>query len=134
MSDWLPEKAIAMERRHILEGEKKSPRQEALVGQLIENGGRYQLVQTANEVLGLLRESLELSRDRLRYEEDQYGKAPEVEIRTLPFAKRIAVVTTNHPPTPTPHRPPNRSLTVSTSSPPRRSGRTWGDGWWRMVG
>jgi hypothetical protein len=76
MSDWSPETAIAMERRHILEGEKRVSRQEALVGQLIENGGRRQLVQTANEVLGLLRESLDLSRERLRYLEDQYGKAP----------------------------------------------------------
>jgi hypothetical protein len=76
MSDWSPEKAIAMERRHILEGEKRVSRQEALVGQLIENGGRHQLVQTANGVLDLLRESLELSRMRLRYLEDYYGGLP----------------------------------------------------------
>jgi hypothetical protein len=76
MSDWSPEKAIAMERRHILEGEKRVSRQEALVGRLIENGGRYHLVHTANEVLGLLRESLELSRECLRDLENRYGKAP----------------------------------------------------------
>ena len=46
------------------------------MGRLIENGGRYHLVHTANEVLGLLRESLELSRERLRDLEDRYGKAP----------------------------------------------------------
>jgi hypothetical protein len=51
MSDWSPEQAITKERRHILEGEKRVSRQEALLGQLIENGGRYQLVHTANEVL-----------------------------------------------------------------------------------
>jgi hypothetical protein len=76
MSDWSPEKAIAMERRHIQEGEKRVSRQEALMGRLIENGGDYQLVHMANEVLSLLRESLEFSRERLRDLEDRYGKAP----------------------------------------------------------
>jgi hypothetical protein len=66
MSDWSPETAIAMERRHILEGEKRVSRQEALVGKLVCNGGVHQLAHSANEVLGLLRESLELSRERLR--------------------------------------------------------------------
>ena len=75
MSDWSPEETIAMERRHILEGAKRVSRQEALVGQLIENGGPYQFVHTANEVLCLLRESLELSRERLPDLEDRYGKA-----------------------------------------------------------
>jgi hypothetical protein len=75
MSDWSPEKAIAMERRHILEGEKRVSRQEALVEKLVENGGGYQRMHTANEVLGLLRESLDFSRERLRYLEDHYGKA-----------------------------------------------------------
>jgi hypothetical protein len=73
MSDWSPGKAIAMERRHILEGEKRVARQEALVGKLIENG-HDQLVRAANEVLGLLRQSLELSRERLRDLEDRYSK------------------------------------------------------------
>ena len=62
-----------MERRHILEGEKRVARQEALVGKLIENG-HDQLVRAANEVLGLLRQSLELSRERLRDLEDRYSK------------------------------------------------------------
>ena len=75
MSDWSPEKAIAMERHHILEGEKRVSRQEALVGKLIENG-HDQLVRAANEVLGLLRESLELSRERLRDLENRYGQTP----------------------------------------------------------
>jgi hypothetical protein len=75
MSDWWSEKAIAMERRHILEGEKRVSRQEALVGKLIENG-HDQLVRAANEVLGLLRESLELSRERLRDLENRYGQTP----------------------------------------------------------
>ena len=75
MSDWSPEKAIAMERRHILDGEKRVSRQEALVGKLIEKG-HDQLVRAANEVLGLLRESLELSRERLRDLENRYGQTP----------------------------------------------------------
>ena len=64
-----------MEQRHILEGEKRVARQEALVGKLIENR-HDQLMRTANEVLGLLRESLEHSKDRLRDLEDRYGEAP----------------------------------------------------------
>jgi hypothetical protein len=76
MSDWSPEQAIAMERRHILEGEKRVSRQEALVEELIQKGGRYQLVQTAHEVLSLLRASLELSWERLRDLEHRYGNAP----------------------------------------------------------
>jgi hypothetical protein len=75
MSDWSPKKAIAMERRHVLEGEKRVSRQEALVEKLIENG-HDQLVRAANEVLGLLRESLELSRERLRDLENRYGQTP----------------------------------------------------------
>jgi hypothetical protein len=75
MGDWLPEKAIAMERCHILEGEKRVSRQEALVGELIDKR-HDQLVPTANEVLGLLREALELSKERLRDLEDRYGEAP----------------------------------------------------------
>jgi hypothetical protein len=75
MSKWSPEDAIAMERRHILAGEKIIARQEALVRNLTEHG-RGQLVHTGNEVLTLLRESLELSRERLRDLEGSYGKVP----------------------------------------------------------
>ena len=77
MSDWSPETAIAMERRHILEGEKRIARQETLVGKLIESG-HDQLVCRANEVLGFLRESLQLSRERLRELEDRYGKTSKL--------------------------------------------------------
>lgn len=70
MSDWSPERAIAMEQRHILEGEKRVAQQEALLGESTEK--RYdQLTHRAGEVLGFLRYSLELSRDRLRYLEDR---------------------------------------------------------------
>jgi hypothetical protein len=69
---WSPADAIAMERRHILEGEIRIARQEALRRELIGKGYN-QLVLGANELLDLLRESLELSRERLGYLEDHYG-------------------------------------------------------------
>jgi hypothetical protein len=73
MSDWSPETAIAMERRHILEGEKRIARQETLLAKLV-GSGHDQLVCRANEVLALLRKSTELSRERLQELEDRYGK------------------------------------------------------------
>jgi uncharacterized coiled-coil protein SlyX len=60
MSGWSPEDAMAMERRHIVEGENRVARQEALV-------------RRSNEVLDLLRESLELSKERLRDLENRYA-------------------------------------------------------------
>ena len=66
MSDWSPEKTIAMERRHILESEESVLRRGVLAGELVQNGGRYQLVQTFREILHLLHESVELSWERLR--------------------------------------------------------------------
>jgi hypothetical protein len=74
MSDWSPETAIAMERRHVLEGGERIARQEALVKKLMERGPP-ELVQIAGQMLDTLRESLELSRDRLRYLEGRYGTA-----------------------------------------------------------
>jgi hypothetical protein len=65
MGRWSIEDALAMERRHILEGEKRVARQEMLAAVLICNG-RDQLALAANDLLGLLRESLELSRTRVR--------------------------------------------------------------------
>ena len=72
MSGWSPADAIAMERRHIREGEKRAARQETLVLELIEKG-HDQIMGRANEVLGLYCESLELSRERLRDLERRYG-------------------------------------------------------------
>ena len=74
MSGWSPADAIAMERRHIREGEKRVALQETLVLELIEKG-HDQIVGRANEVLGLISESLELSRERLRDLERRYGNA-----------------------------------------------------------
>ena len=54
-----------MQRRHILEGENLVAKQQALVEKLIEKG-HHGLVETANELLGILRESLELSRTLLQ--------------------------------------------------------------------
>lgn len=73
MNGWSPEDAIAMERRHILEGEKRVARQEALVKELTEKG-HDRIVPRSNEVLGVLRASLELSRERLQELEHRYCK------------------------------------------------------------
>jgi hypothetical protein len=72
MSSWSPADAIAMERRHIIEGEKRVARQEALVLEQIERG-HVQNMARFQEVLDLFRESLELSRERLRDLELRYG-------------------------------------------------------------
>jgi len=64
-----------MERRHILEGELRVARQEALVEKLREQG-RDQFVKRASQVLDVLRESLELSRERLRDLELRYHSTP----------------------------------------------------------
>jgi hypothetical protein len=74
MSGWSPREAIAMEKRHILEGEKRVARQAALAEELIEKGCGH-LVPQCNELLWLLRKSLELSRECLRDLESRYGNA-----------------------------------------------------------
>jgi hypothetical protein len=76
MSGWSPADAMAMERRHIVEGEKRVVRQAALVEELTEKG-HASMLPHSHDVLRLLRESLELSRDRLRYLEHQYGDAAD---------------------------------------------------------
>jgi len=77
MGDFSPERAMAMERRHILEGEKRIARQETLVAGLTAHG-RGDLLRLANEMLTCLRESLELSRERLRDLESRYAKPHDV--------------------------------------------------------
>jgi hypothetical protein len=72
MSSWSPADAIAMERRHIIEGQKRVARQEALVLQQIEKG-HVQITARSQELLDLFRQSLELSRERLRDLELRYG-------------------------------------------------------------
>ena len=74
MTGWSPIDAIAMERRHVLGGEKIVARQEALVSDLRERG-RDQRARLATELLDTLRECLELSRERLLDLERRYGKA-----------------------------------------------------------
>ena len=65
MSDWSRDDAIAMERRHISEGEKRVARQEKLLADLLEKG-REKPAQAATQLLTLMRETLDLSRERLR--------------------------------------------------------------------
>jgi hypothetical protein len=73
MSGWSFEDAMAMERRHIIEGEERVARQDVLTGQLIEKG-YWRIAHDAAELLKLMYASVELSRDRLRYLEDHYGQ------------------------------------------------------------
>ena len=75
MGAWSHEEAIAMEERHIAEGEVRVARQEALVAKLIEKGHGENLT-VAEELLSLLRESVEISRERLLYLRHRYGKPP----------------------------------------------------------
>jgi hypothetical protein len=73
MNGWSREDGIAMERRHILEGEQLLAKQQALMEKLIAEG-HHGLVETASELLGILRESVELSRARLRELEHRRGE------------------------------------------------------------
>ena len=75
MSGFSPDDAIAMERRHIREGEKRIARQEALVKKLTEKGS-FEVARLSKEVLTLLRASQELSINRLRYLKCYFGNRP----------------------------------------------------------
>jgi hypothetical protein len=75
MADWSPATAIAQERRHVLEGEERVARQEALVKKTVEQG-HAELARIAGQMLDALRASLDLSRERLLYLEARYGTAP----------------------------------------------------------
>lgn len=66
---------VAMERRHLLEGEQLVARRQALMEKLIERGN-YDLVEAANELLDILRESIDLSMTRLRELEDRLRESP----------------------------------------------------------
>jgi hypothetical protein len=73
MIGWSPQEAMTMERRHILEGEKRVARQKALMGELIAK--HYdRTASMASELLGVLQESLELSRSRLRELESRFDE------------------------------------------------------------
>ena len=65
MSGWSLEAAITMERRHILEGEERVSRQEALVRQLIGQG-HGELAIAATDLLGRQREFVAVAKERLR--------------------------------------------------------------------
>jgi AraC-like DNA-binding protein len=74
MRDWSPKDAIALERRHIVEGEQQVARQEMLLRQ-VTTWGRENLIDDATEVR-LLQEAVDLSRARLRDLEDRYPRRP----------------------------------------------------------
>jgi hypothetical protein len=82
MRDWSPKDAIALERRHIVEGEQQVARQEMLLRQ-VTAWGRENLIEDATEVLRLLRKAVDLSRARLRDLEDRY-----VGDHNLPITRR----------------------------------------------
>jgi hypothetical protein len=91
MSPWSREDAIAMERRHVLEGAKRVARQKALVGELIAKR-HDRLVQSAEELLVLLQTSLGLSKARLADLENEFrppsnGNWVAVEERAVGSAK-----------------------------------------------
>jgi hypothetical protein len=72
MNDWSHEDEIAMARRQCLEGEQLLARQQALLEKLVAQG-HHGLVEIANQLTDILRESMELSRARLRGLEHRQG-------------------------------------------------------------
>jgi hypothetical protein len=77
MTRWSIEDAVAMERRHVLAGGKMVSRQECLANELVGKG-RDQLAQSANDLLVILRESLDLSRRHLSRLEGLLHDAPKL--------------------------------------------------------
>ena len=75
MNDWSRADEIAMARRHCLEGEQLLAKQQALTEKLIAEG-HHGLVETANQLTDILRESVELSRARLRGLEHRQDERP----------------------------------------------------------
>jgi hypothetical protein len=75
MGTWSPASAIAMEKRHIVEGQERVARQNAIVSTHIERG-HDRMVARSMEVLAMFRNSVEQSRERLRYLEQRYGSTP----------------------------------------------------------
>ena len=73
MSDWSPEAAIAMEKRHLIRGEEMIAHQERIISQLTMKGLDEHLPR-ANDLLNLMRQTLEMTRERLRDLENRYGK------------------------------------------------------------
>ncbi len=73
MSGWSCQEAIAMERRHIIEGETRVSRQESLISELILNK-HDGLMPMATDVLFILRDCLEMSRKRLLDLETHVGE------------------------------------------------------------
>ena len=84
-----------MERRHIPEGGKRvAARQKALVGELVvKRRDRYASI--ASELLGVLQESLELSRSRLRELESRFEE-PSIEIQTSSKTRGLESAAAQH--------------------------------------
>ena len=76
MTSWSIEDAISVERRHVLAAEKLVARQEVILERLTGNG-RVRVAQDASDLLDILREPLELSRQHLRRLEAQLRDDPK---------------------------------------------------------
>jgi hypothetical protein len=76
MNEWSPREAIAMERRHILDGKERIARQEKLVRELI-SAKRDRLAVEGNELLGIMRDILAFAESRLRELEARSGQQPK---------------------------------------------------------
>ncbi len=76
MSTWSPADTIAMEKRHVAEGEQRVARQDVIVSYHLKQG-HDSIVVRSLELLAILRQSVELSHERLRYLEQRYGSAPD---------------------------------------------------------
>ena len=75
MNLWSCKDTIAMERRHILEGEKRVARQEVLISELTRKGHDW-LLPMAADVLSIMCDCLEMSKTRLMDLEGHLGGPP----------------------------------------------------------
>jgi hypothetical protein len=65
MSEWSREAAIAMERRHVADGQRRIERQEALIAKLVQKS-TTELIPLAAYLLSEFREAVEMSKARLQ--------------------------------------------------------------------
>jgi hypothetical protein len=64
MSNWNRDAAIAMERRHIVEGERRIERQQALIARLVLKGTSD--LTKSTDLLAVFRDLVDMAKARLR--------------------------------------------------------------------
>jgi hypothetical protein len=69
------ESPLAMASRHVMEGEERVARQQAIVERLLKAGYQQEAAQAA-KLLGTMQTTLELAREHLRREESHGGDLP----------------------------------------------------------